>query len=80
MSNEQTTMKSAVNGVNQPSAKLIETDATSNDNMKQSVETVTNPQGMENNNTNGLFANYLVSVEKFKSSSSTLFICFPWHI
>ena len=57
MSNEQTTMKPSVSDVNQPSAKLIETGATSNDVMKQSVETATNPQGTESTNTNGLSEN-----------------------
>ena len=41
-------LKSFVSGDNQPSAELNETVATSDVDMNQSVETVTNPQGMEN--------------------------------
>ena len=61
MSNNQTPMKPSVchqcDGVYQPSAKLIETVATNNDDMEQSVETVNNPKDMEKTNTNGLFEN-----------------------
>ena len=59
MSNEQTTMKPSVSDVNQPSAKLIETVATTDDVMKQSIATINNPQGMENTNATGLLS-YLI--------------------
>ena len=57
--------KPSVTGVNQSSAKLNETDVTSNDVMKQSITTVNNPQGMENTNATGLFA-YIIMQLMYK--------------
>ena len=59
MSNDKTSMKPSVTDVNQSSAKLIEAAVTINDVMKQSTESVNNPQGMENTNSTGLLA-YLI--------------------
>ena len=49
MSNDQNPIKLLVSGVNQPSAEVIEII----NQLEQAVAEVTNPQEMENTNTNG---------------------------